>query len=89
MSADVELAPEALAIALDAWRRHLVETQQKEDILGMKSFLTRFVSKIEVGYKTAHMYYTYPIDDLIHLNGSGQLWGHFENSEYNSEFSLL
>ncbi len=33
------------------------------------------VSKIEVGYKTAHMYYTYPIDDLIHLNSIRQLGG--------------
>jgi hypothetical protein len=29
------------------------------------------------------------IDDLTHLNDSGQLWGHLENSELSSEFSLL
>ena len=75
-TAEVELAPEALAIALEAWRKHLVDAQQKEDILGVKNFLTRFVSKIEVGYKTAHMHYTYPLDDLKHLNSSGSLWGH-------------
>lgn len=75
-TAEVELAPEALAIALEAWRKHLVDAQQKEDILGVKNFLTRFVSKIDVGYKTAHMHYTYPIDDLKHLNNSGTLWGH-------------
>ena len=70
-------------------RRHLVKAQQKEDILGVKNFLTRFMSKIDVAYKTAHMYYTYPIDDLKLLNDNGQIWGHLENSEFNSEFSLL
>ena len=75
-TAEVELAPEAFAIALEAWRRHLVQAQQKQDILRVKNFLTRFVSKIVMGYKPAHMHYTYPIDDLIHLNNSGQLWGH-------------
>jgi hypothetical protein len=73
-TAEVELAPEALAIALDAKRRHLVEAQQKEDILGVKNFLTRFVSKIKVGYKAAHMHYTYSIDDLIHLTKVDTLW---------------
>jgi hypothetical protein len=70
-----------------------VEAQQKEDILGMKNFLTRFVSKIEVGYKTAHMYYTYPIDDLTHLNSNGQLWGHLykrdENRRDDRRFSFI
>jgi hypothetical protein len=42
----------------------------------VKNFLTRFVSKIDVAYKTAHMHYTYPIDDLKLLNDNGQIWGH-------------
>jgi hypothetical protein len=28
------------------------DAQEKEDILGVKNFLTRFVSKIDVDYKT-------------------------------------
>ena len=82
-TAEVELAPDALALALDAWRKHLVDAQEKEDILGVKNFLTRFVSKIDVGYKTAHMHYTYPLDDLKHLNSSGSLWGHLSLSVLN------
>jgi hypothetical protein len=31
---------------------------------------------MEVGYKTDPMHSTYPIDDLTHLNSSGQFWGH-------------
>lgn len=75
-TAEAELAPEALAIALEAWRTRLVEAQQKEDTLGVKHFLTRFVSKIEVGYHMARLFYTYPIDDLLSLNDGFTSWGH-------------
>jgi DNA invertase Pin-like site-specific DNA recombinase len=75
-TAEAELAPEALTAALEAWRTRLVEAQQKDDILGMKYFLTRFVSKIEVDYHTARLFYTYPIDDLNSLINSAISWGH-------------
>ena len=75
-TAEVELAPDALALALDAWRKHLVDAQEKEDILGVKNFLTRFVSKIEVDYHTARLFYTYPIDDLKSLKDDFTAWGH-------------
>ena len=87
-TAAAELAPEALTTALEAWRTRLADAQQTDDILGMKYFLTRFVSKIEVDYHTARLFYTYPIDDLNSLMHDVMSWGHLENSEFSSEFSL-
>jgi site-specific DNA recombinase len=75
-TAEAELVPEALTLALEAWRTRLVDAQQKDDILGMKYFLTRFVSKIEVDYHTARLFYTYPIDDLKSLKDDFTAWGH-------------
>jgi len=60
-NAQVELAPEALRIALDAWHTRLVDAQRKGDILVVKNFLTRFFSKIEVGYLMVRLFYTYPV----------------------------
>jgi hypothetical protein len=75
-TAEAKLAPEALTTALEAWRTHLVEAQQKDDILGMKYFLTRFVSKIEADYHTARLFYTYPIDDLNSFMHDVMSWGY-------------
>ena len=63
-------------MALETWRKRLVEAQLKEDIIGMKYFLSRFVSKIEVDYHTARLFYTYPIDDLKSLKDDFTAWGH-------------
>jgi hypothetical protein len=52
-----------------------------EDILGVKNFLTRFVSKIEVGYHMTRMFYTYPIDDLLYLNENTTTLGAHEPNE--------
>jgi hypothetical protein len=38
----------------------LAGTQGKGDLLTVKNFLARFFSKIEVGYHTVRVVYTYP-----------------------------
>jgi hypothetical protein len=61
-NADIEISPEALQIALDSWRGNLVHLQAAGDIGALRSFLARFVRKIELGYYEAKIYYTFPLD---------------------------
>jgi len=61
-NAQVELAPQALRIALDTWQARLAGAQDKGDLLTVKNFLARFFSKIEVGYHTVRVVYTYPAE---------------------------
>jgi len=63
----VELAPQALHIALDTWQARLAGADGKGDLLTVKNFLARFFSKIEVGYHTVRVVYTYPV---VSKNGS-------------------
>ena len=58
----VEIAPEALSLAIDTWRGQVLEKVEAGDIPAMKDVLRRFVSKIELGYKQARIEYTYPLD---------------------------
>jgi hypothetical protein len=61
-NAQVELAPQALSIALNTWQERLDGAQGKGDLLEVKNFLTRFFSKIELGYHTVWVVYTYPAE---------------------------
>lgn len=60
----VEIAPEAMGIVLDAWRDQLIQARATKDIRFVRAWLYRFVSRIELGYNRARIYYVYPMADL-------------------------
>ena len=74
-AAQVELSPEALQLALAAWREEITQVNQAlqtatdqasraDHIRALKSLLTRFVTKVELGYNRARIWYSYPINAL-------------------------
>ncbi len=60
-TSDIEITPEALGIALDAWREELKKAQETNDVSSMRSFLARFVQRIDLGYHEAVIWYNYPV----------------------------
>lgn len=60
----VEITPEAMTIVLDTWRDQLIQARATKDIRFIRAWLYRFVSRIELGYNRARIYYTYPMADL-------------------------
>jgi hypothetical protein len=63
--ARVEVTPDALMLALSVWRGQLEEKAKSDNILETKRMLSRFVEKVELGYKKANLWYTYPVDNNV------------------------
>lgn len=61
-STKVEITREALGLVLDVWRGQFLKLQAEEDIRGLRALLARFVTKVELGYTTGRIWYTYPRD---------------------------
>jgi DNA invertase Pin-like site-specific DNA recombinase len=61
-AAQLTISPEALALVLSVWSGEIEEARQAEDIRNLQSLLRRFVTKVELGYNMAKIWYTYPID---------------------------
>jgi site-specific DNA recombinase len=69
--AEIDISPEALALTLAAWRGDIEEARDRGDIRRLQNLLRRFVTKIELGYEKARIWYTFPIDaftDQTRLN---------------------
>ena len=64
VNANIEISPEALHITLDAWRCTLTEFKAACDTGALRSFLARFISKVELGYNQARIHYTFPLDAI-------------------------
>ena len=67
-AAQMEVTPAALAMALDVWRGELKAAQAQGDVRALRSFLKRFVAKIDLGYNHARVWYTYPLATIEHGN---------------------
>lgn len=80
-AAEVDLSPEAFALALVEWRKKLEFAREKEDIRRVKQILAHFVNKVELSYnadkvKKAVIQYTYRINgDSNDENISA--WGYY------------
>jgi DNA invertase Pin-like site-specific DNA recombinase len=74
-AATLEISPEALALALDVWRGAITGAQVTRDIIGLRNHLQQFVTKIELGYSTARIHYTYPLGEIAR-QGQPHAWGH-------------
>jgi hypothetical protein len=71
----IEIAPEALALVLDTWRKQIITANESGDIAAVRSLLSRFVEKVELSYTTAKVFYTYPIDSLNRSRSASLLGG--------------
>ncbi|MGA2503148.1 MAG: recombinase family protein [Anaerolineales bacterium] len=65
---EVQITPETIAIALDSWRGQLEGAQRADDIRALKGLMTYFVSKVELGYKQAKVWYSFPINQNPPIN---------------------
>jgi hypothetical protein len=63
-AAKIEITPEAMTIVLNEWRNKLIEARETNEIKLIRTWLYRFVSKIELGYNFAKIHYTYPMVDF-------------------------
>jgi hypothetical protein len=65
---DVEVTPEALTLALEAWREEITQERASGNVAALRELLSRFVSKIELDYGKVKIWYTFPMTDLIPSN---------------------
>jgi site-specific DNA recombinase len=61
-AATIVVTEEALRMVLDVWAGEIEEARQNEEVRNLQSLLRRFVTKIELGYNLARIWYTYPVD---------------------------
>ena len=59
------VTPEAMQIILAAWRAQFDQVQESGNVREIKAWLMQFVSRIELGYNRARIFYTYPMMDLL------------------------
>jgi hypothetical protein len=71
-TARTEITPEAIGIILAAWRAQFDQLQESGNVREIKAWLLQFVSKIEVGYNRARIFYTYPMMDLFSTGGNSR-----------------
>jgi DNA invertase Pin-like site-specific DNA recombinase len=64
-TAQTEITPEAAAIILAAWRAQFDRLQESGNVREIKGWLLQFISRIELGYNRARIFYTYPMMDLF------------------------
>lgn len=60
--AQIEITPEALSFMLGVWRGEIEEARDQNDIRRLQNLIRRFVVKIELGYYTARLWYTIPLE---------------------------
>ena len=61
-AAQLEISPDALAMILAVWRGDIEEAREQGDVRRLQRLLRRYVSKIELGYEKARIWYTFPVD---------------------------
>jgi len=64
-TAQTEITPEAMLVVLAAWRSQFERLQESGNVREIKAWLMQFVSRIELGYNKARIFYTYPMIDLL------------------------
>ena len=66
-TAQTEITPEAMEIILAAWREQFNQLEELGNVRELKSWLMQFISRIELGYNRARIFYNYPMKDLVNL----------------------
>jgi DNA invertase Pin-like site-specific DNA recombinase len=72
-AARMDITPEAMEIILATWRAQFNELRESGNVRGMKAWLLQFVSRIDLGYNRARIFYTYPINAIIDLVPQGHV----------------
>lgn len=65
ITARTEISPEAMAVIIAAWRAQFDQLQESGNVREIKAWLLQFVSRIELDYNRARIFYTYPMIDLF------------------------
>jgi hypothetical protein len=63
VASTLEITPEAIQLALETWHGEIEQAQNTGDVKSFKEVLSKFVEKIELGYKCAKIWYTFPLDN--------------------------
>lgn len=64
-TAQVEVSPEALEMVLAVWRGQIEVASQNGDIRTLRTLLfPRFITKVELGYDRARIWYSFSLDSL-------------------------
>lgn len=61
-AAQLEITPEVIADTLAIWRGEIEAARDENDIRGLQRFLKRFITRIELGYFIARLWYTFRPD---------------------------
>jgi hypothetical protein len=69
-TAQMDITPEAMHVILAAWRDQIAELQESGNVRDIKAWLLQFVSRIELGYNTARIFYTYPMTDFLNARNT-------------------
>ena len=72
-TAKMEISQEAMNIILDTWHAQFKQLRESGNVREMKAWLLQFVSRIDLGYQRARIFYTYPIDAMIDLTPQGHV----------------
>lgn len=59
--AQIEITPEAMDKIINKWRDQFNKIQETGNVRDIKSWLMQFVSRIDLGYNRARLYFTYPM----------------------------
>lgn len=74
------LPPEIAQTALTRWRESLLSATEGQDVLQARRLLQQFVTRIELDYGKARIWYTYPVDAILSGpvpdNHNESPWGH-------------
>lgn len=68
-AAQMEISPEVLEYTLKVWRGDIEKARDQTDIRGLQNVLRKFLTKIELGYGKARLWYTYDIDAFANNKG--------------------
>ena len=61
----MDVSPEALTVALGVWRGQIEAASQSGDVRVLRNLLfPRFITKVELGYDKARIWYSFPLDAL-------------------------
>ncbi|HKI53428.1 MAG TPA: recombinase family protein [Anaerolineales bacterium] len=68
-AAQTVITPEAIRLMIIAWRDQFEDLQESGNVRDVKAWLMQFVSRVDLGYNKARIFFTYPMIDLFQ-NGS-------------------
>jgi len=73
-ASQLEISPEALKVVLDVWRGKIQAASQAGDVRVLRNLLfPRFITKVELGYDRAKVWYAFPIEGYKGVEARGMM----------------